>query len=223
MKKAFKIGNDNNPLNDIKIKDQSVSYDHLEFYWKNDVLFIRDLGSTNGTKKNGVRIRKTTVSKDDVIEIGENVFVGREFMRKVLPFKYQNRVLFYKEFEKLRPIFEEYSKNKLKISGQRKVKIQIFRGLIILALLVVFFVASWKLNIPDSFRSLVTILGGTLGFVLGNKLFDEGHVVDKLSDLRTEYSHLLKCPKCQYDLIGKDYKHWKSLRKCPKCQANWVK
>jgi len=47
-------------INDIIIKDSTVSREHLEIFIDDDKnVFITDLGSTNGTYVNGIRIDKS--------------------------------------------------------------------------------------------------------------------------------------------------------------------
>ncbi len=51
--------------------DLGISGRHLEFYLEQDRLFVRDLGSTNGTFVNGVRIQAAQrIQKDDLILVG---------------------------------------------------------------------------------------------------------------------------------------------------------
>lgn len=57
--------------NDWVVQDGSISGTHCEIE-KNDAGFvIRDLGSTNGTKVNNVTIKEKTLSRNDIILIGE--------------------------------------------------------------------------------------------------------------------------------------------------------
>ncbi|MCB0516372.1 MAG: FHA domain-containing protein [Chitinophagales bacterium] len=222
--KTFKLGNAKNPKNDIPIQDSSVSSEHLELWWDDKAnLIIKDIGSKNGTKKNGIFIRQTDVKPNDKIEIGFNIFTGAELINKAIPFKYMGKVQFFDEFQAMKPFFEQYQKDSLKIKGTRSIKIQLFRSLIMLILLGAFYVFGTQLGIPPFFRFAISLLGGTLGFFLANKIFDEKTITDKLAILREEYSDKLKCPKCTYSLVSKDFLFWKNQRKCPKCQANWVK
>ncbi len=55
---------------DITINDAGSSRKHAEVLWDGDHAMLRDLGSTNGTKLNGQRIREAQLSSDMVITIG---------------------------------------------------------------------------------------------------------------------------------------------------------
>lgn len=62
--------------NDIKIEDRFVSTHHIELARKNDRIVIRDLGSTNGTFRNGARVQRETPLEDgDRIGVGTTMFI----------------------------------------------------------------------------------------------------------------------------------------------------
>jgi pSer/pThr/pTyr-binding forkhead associated (FHA) protein len=69
------------PDNDIFIDDASVSSQHAEIVVQQDPALgafrdylLKDLGSTNGTKVNGERIKQHHLSHDDTIKIGWKTF-----------------------------------------------------------------------------------------------------------------------------------------------------
>ena len=68
------------PGSTIVIDDSRVSRRHAQIDPAEDgVVTIRDLGSTNGTKVNGVKITETTATEGDEIELGGIVIrVGRQ-------------------------------------------------------------------------------------------------------------------------------------------------
>jgi ABC-type multidrug transport system ATPase subunit len=69
----IKIGR--NELNDLIISDSLSSEFHAEIYKKDGKVFLRDLGSSNGTFINGEKIRgENELSNEDVIYIGLNAF-----------------------------------------------------------------------------------------------------------------------------------------------------
>ncbi|MBS1908057.1 MAG: FHA domain-containing protein [Actinobacteria bacterium] len=55
---------------DITINDSGSSRKHAEVLWDGDHAMLRDLGSTNGTKLNGQRVREAQLSSGMVITIG---------------------------------------------------------------------------------------------------------------------------------------------------------
>lgn len=63
---------------DVRIDHKSVSKLHCVLVVSDGVLLVRDLGSTNGTRVNGQRVRRATVLPDDQLAVAA--------------FKYQFRV-----------------------------------------------------------------------------------------------------------------------------------
>lgn len=55
---------------DITIGDAGSSRKHAEVLWDGDHAMLRDLGSTNGTKLNGQRVREAQLASGMVISIG---------------------------------------------------------------------------------------------------------------------------------------------------------
>ena len=63
---------------DIRIPDKRVSRHHAEITEQNGMVFIHDLGSRAGTKKNGVAVTgKTQLNPGDVLKIADFEFVVR--------------------------------------------------------------------------------------------------------------------------------------------------
>jgi pSer/pThr/pTyr-binding forkhead associated (FHA) protein len=67
---------------DILLTDVGISRVHVYAYWENDLLYICDENSTNGTKVNGKRISSPTeLNGGDKISIGlKTVIMFNEFM-----------------------------------------------------------------------------------------------------------------------------------------------
>jgi len=61
------------PHNDIQLDDNTVSGEHAAFLALQNI-YIEDLGSTNGTKLNGDRIKKRMLNHNDIIKIGRHEF-----------------------------------------------------------------------------------------------------------------------------------------------------
>ncbi|MDO5051273.1 MAG: DUF3662 and FHA domain-containing protein [Pseudoclavibacter sp.] len=62
---------------DITIGDSGASRRHAELVWNGKRAGLRDLGSTNGTKVNGRRVREAALEPDSVIQIGEHSMTFR--------------------------------------------------------------------------------------------------------------------------------------------------
>ena len=62
--------------NSIVLSDQQVSSNHARFVIKNNILFIEDLNSTNGTYVNGKKVEgKVKLFGKDEIKIGSTSFM----------------------------------------------------------------------------------------------------------------------------------------------------
>src|SRR3569623_563834 len=55
---------------DVAISVPGLSRQHARFLWNDQGLWLEDLGSTNGTKKNGETIARTRISPTDEISVG---------------------------------------------------------------------------------------------------------------------------------------------------------
>lgn len=62
------------PVNDITIKDTSISSTHFELRAEEDGLLLRDLGSTNGTLLGGCRVREVYLAPNTSFRAGNTTF-----------------------------------------------------------------------------------------------------------------------------------------------------
>jgi hypothetical protein len=60
---------------DIVLNDPNVSRRHVEVVRVNETFVVRDLGSTNGTKLNGVPVRESYLTTGDNITVGSTTLV----------------------------------------------------------------------------------------------------------------------------------------------------
>ena len=54
----------------LRLPSDNVSRKHARIFFRNDEYYIEDLGSTNGTYVNGIRVVKCALRKNDLIYIG---------------------------------------------------------------------------------------------------------------------------------------------------------
>lgn len=62
---------------DITIADAGSSRKHVEVLWDGERAMMRDLGSTNGTKVNGQKVREASLPTDTTLTIGRTDLVFR--------------------------------------------------------------------------------------------------------------------------------------------------
>jgi pSer/pThr/pTyr-binding forkhead associated (FHA) protein len=60
---------------DLVLRDGRVSRQHARLHGRDGVLVLTDLGSTNGTRVNGQRIREVVLGAGDQIGMGDSVLV----------------------------------------------------------------------------------------------------------------------------------------------------
>lgn len=68
---------------DIVIEDAEAGRNHAEIYAKGKHYFVRDLGSVNGTRVNGLPVKKKRLKKGDRVRVGEHLLVLNEVKDKV--------------------------------------------------------------------------------------------------------------------------------------------
>ena len=54
----------------LRLPSKNVSRKHARIFFRNDEYYIEDLGSTNGTYVNGIRVVKCALRRNDLIYIG---------------------------------------------------------------------------------------------------------------------------------------------------------
>ncbi|MFA9284194.1 FHA domain-containing protein [Comamonas sp. SY3] len=59
--------------NDIVLTDMAVSGEHVAFTYekKIGIVVVEDLGSTNGTKVNGLKVRRQVLQSGDLLDVGK--------------------------------------------------------------------------------------------------------------------------------------------------------
>jgi len=67
-----------NPGNDIQIAEEKASRLHCRFRPENGKTVVEDLGSSNGTKVNGVKVQTKILDDGDTIKIGAHTIVFRD-------------------------------------------------------------------------------------------------------------------------------------------------
>lgn len=73
------------PEADLVLRDDSVSRKHSRLFCANGALWLRDLGSRNGTRVNGTQVARYRLNSGDRLSIGANLFrltwVNKESLR----------------------------------------------------------------------------------------------------------------------------------------------
>jgi pSer/pThr/pTyr-binding forkhead associated (FHA) protein len=77
LSETFRVAVGRHHSNDIQLRSRRVSSSHAEILSEVEGLFVRDLGSTNGTYVNNEAVRRKKLSSGDSIRIGEFTLVVR--------------------------------------------------------------------------------------------------------------------------------------------------
>src|SRR5437660_12767731 len=59
---------------DVRLEHKSVSKQHCVLVKTDGLLMLRDLGSTNGTRVNGTRVRRAALLPNDLVSIASHKF-----------------------------------------------------------------------------------------------------------------------------------------------------
>jgi len=86
---------------EIQVRDVFISRRHASISYDNNTFVLKDLGSMNGTYRNGVRVYECTLSSGDKIQIGNAALVfeidattGDGVLRQVPPISTAPRQIF---------------------------------------------------------------------------------------------------------------------------------
>jgi len=63
------------PESEISVRDSFISRVHCGFAYANNEFTLKDLGSTNGTYRNGARVFECALSSGDKIQVGNTTLV----------------------------------------------------------------------------------------------------------------------------------------------------
>jgi pSer/pThr/pTyr-binding forkhead associated (FHA) protein len=63
------------PESDIQVRDSFISRVHCGISWTNNQFTLKDLGSTNGTYRNGARVFECPLASGDKIQVGNTTLL----------------------------------------------------------------------------------------------------------------------------------------------------
>lgn len=74
-----------------------------------------------------------------------------------------------------------------------------------------------------SLRSTLMVVTGILGGALATFTVNDTKLKNQLDILYAQYAKIIRCPKCDHELINKSWGFWKERGGCPKCNCSWDK
>ena len=190
-----KIGR--NRDNDIVINVAEISSHHATLTLMDDNSYLlEDLNSTNGSFVNGKKIKKTTVTNNDIIKFAHYQFNLQTLLDN------ENKIIeapkdeTEQSFYKLKEVYESYITTKLELMNTSK------RGNIIRGLL-----------------SFIPVVGSGLS-QMSMTVMDRQ---EKLILLEEEFKVKYCCPKCNYFLGPAPWSNLEKRNRCPSCKESWMK
>jgi pSer/pThr/pTyr-binding forkhead associated (FHA) protein len=213
------IGRGQQPLpGQVVLNSRGVSGQHARAVInpsKNTVV-LEDLGSTNGTFVNGFRIKRKSISHNDIILVADQ----RLSLQQILDAARTTRDDpndYSLEFGKLQDVWDNYQLLLQQARGNNSMDTFMTACVIIApALLGTFFVP-----VPGVGTAVGSAVGLAARELLSkNKLSKTQNLV---TDIENDFKIQYVCPKCSRSLYGFPYEYHKKQRLCVQCKAIWVK
>lgn len=203
--KILNIGR--SPDNHLIIKNDRVSSKHCQIkLFDNDDLLIEDLNSTNGTFINGKRIKQKLIHETDELLLA-SIEIEMSLLLKYFEYtdppkgitidEFIAQEKIFSEFSKLKPVYEKYIKDKMRILKTNSL-------------------ASTGLRAG---LSLVPVVGSALG-TLSTAV--TGNPQEKLVLLEEQYKKDYICPSC-FRFLGEPYDNLYKRGFCVACKTKWIK
>jgi hypothetical protein len=206
--------------NDVAIDDSYISRYHALLYNddKGD-LILEDADSTNGTFVNDVQIVKKKVLPEDKAVFGkECTMIINELLHKTDDYSY--------DFEKLKTVYDNYIKEKIRIQSGNQFKTRIFQSLpfaFIGVAGVVLGVLKYSNRELFIFSFLLAVCAPTIGVYFGAR--QAAKIPALLQNLANQFKIDYVCPKCGTFLGEIPYESLRNKKQCPvaSCKAKWIR
>lgn len=211
----------------FEITDPKVSSKHLKATMLDSgKIQIEDLGSTNGTFVDGVRIIKKVISQDSVIMLGGayRLRIGDVFKREGgVPEgeKLKSKDSLPEEFERLKAVYEDYEEAKIRIQQEnaRKQFLRSLPGVASTALFAFTFLLGDTVSGLKPFVGLIMLVGIGVSSLMAYK--GQQSVPIKMEALNKQFMVDYVCPKCKSFLGFLPFEHLKNKGCCSMCKTKW--
>lgn len=216
----FKIGRNQN--NNYVIDDPTVSNFHAQIEideqggWT-----ISDMDSANGISVNDVEIVTKKIDLNDKIQLGKFMVNNQELNEKIKEFKRNNQLDFTQEFNVIKEYYDEFNGKAAKLKNTYKIKPLLIRSSVTLGMIAIIYFLPIKIDM--SLRSTLMVVTGILGGALATFTVNDTKLKNQLDILYAQYAKIIRCPKCDHELINKSWGFWKERGGCPKCNCSWDK
>ena len=219
------------------IMDKAVSGKHLKLTTMPDGnVQVEDLGSTNGTFIDGVRIIKKVVSRNTVVQMG-STFTFR--INDVLPEvktspvpptpptpptppkpEYDEEIL--RKFQNLESVWKKYQEEKINLQKNNASK-GFLRMLPMFVLGGLGYMISCIPELAD-FRTAITLAGLGIGIIITWISYKSAtSLPEQMEKLNQQFQIDYVCPKCKQFLGFTPFEGLKNRGQCSACKSKWVK
>jgi hypothetical protein len=188
-----------------------------------NTIVLEDLGSTNGTFVNGFRIKRKSISHNDIIMLADQrlnlqqIFDAARSTRND-PNDYSV------EFAKLKDVWDSYQLLLQKARSNNSTEM-LMTACVLLAPAIILGPLAGVVFGGIAAAGAATGVGSAVGLAARELLSKNKSA--KTQNLVTEIENDFKiqyvCPKCSRSLYGFPYEYYKKQRQCVQCKAIWIK
>ena len=224
------------------IMDKAVSGKHLKLTTMPDGnVQVEDLGSTNGTFIDGVRIIKKVVSRNTVVQMGSTfTFRINDVLpevktpsanpsgntinggTRIMPPKpeYDEEIL--RKFQNLESVWNKYQEEKINLQKNNASK-----GFLRMLPMFVLGGLGYLIScIPElaQFRTAMTLAGLGIGIIITWISYKSAtSLPEQMEKLNQQFQIDYVCPKCKQFLGFTPFEGLKNRGQCSACKSKWVK
>lgn len=208
------------PDNDYVIDDPQVSRHHARLTRDADGgWLLEDLNSLNGTFVNGAQVLKKRIMPADTIRLGKDRSLDfKELLRSKNDYS--------EEFNALKKVYEDYTREKIKIQSSNQFKTRLFQALPFAFLGIIGLVLNNSVGKGSTLWyaicMVLVICAPVVGVYLGAR--QSAKIPRQLQDLTNRFKIDYVCPKCGTFLGDIPWESLKNKKHCPvsSCQAKWT-
>lgn len=217
------------------INDRTVSGKHIKLTTLPDGnVQVEDLGSSNGTFIDGIRILKKVVSRDSRIQLGTSfTFKVSDVITdkckcpiNIVPSnppiteEFDSEVL--RKFEKLESVWQDYQEEKINLQKSNASK-GFLRMMPMFVLGGLGYVISCVPELAE-YRAIATFAGLGVGAVITWISYKSAtRLPEQMEKLNQQFQIDYVCPKCKQFLGFTPFTGLKNKKQCPSCKTKWVK
>lgn len=217
---VFKIGRNEN--NNYVIDDPTVSNFHAQIEIDEQGIWtIQDMDSANGITINDIEIVSKKINLNDKIQLGKFLIDNNDLNQKIKEFKRNNQLDFTQEFNVIKEYYDELNIKASKLKNTYKIKPLLVRSGVTLGMIAIIYFLPLKIDM--ALRSTLMVVTGVLGGALATFTVNDTKLKNQLEILNAQYAKIIRCPKCEHELINKSWGFWKERGGCPKCNCSWNK